>query len=89
MEKVHLSFSPVGDGRFRIGPVFEYIAGLAVQFATNRLQSGKTDGLRLSVFKDRQVGRRNIDAAGQFAERHFALGHHYVYIDDYSHESVH
>lgn len=84
-----LSFRPIGDGRFRIGTVFDHIAGLALQFPAYRLQRGETDGLGLSVFEDRQVGRRNIDAAGQFAERHLALGHHDVYIDDQSHISVH
>ena len=51
------------------GAVFDDITRLAVQLAADRFERGKPDGLGLPVLEDREVGGRDVDPFGQFAER--------------------
>ena len=59
----------------RFVAVFEYVAGLAAQFAADGFERAEAHGLGLAGLQDRQVGLRQPDALGQLAERHLALGH--------------
>lgn len=67
------------------GAIFQEVAGLAVQLAADGLEGAEAYRLGLAGFQDGEVGRREVDALGQFAERDFALGHHDVEVYDNGH----
>jgi hypothetical protein len=83
---VHVIWSTLAQIRsFLIGPVFEDVAGLAVEGLADCLQRREADRLGLAGFQDRQIGHRDADALRQFGDAHFSFGQHDVYIDDYRH----
>ena len=47
-----------------LGGVFQNIGWLAVEFATDGLQSRETNGFGLTSFEDREVDNRDIDPLG-------------------------
>ena len=67
------------------GAIFQEVARLAVQLAADGLEGAEAYRLGLAGFQDGEVGRREVDALGQFAERDFALGHHDVEVYDNGH----
>lgn len=67
------------------GAIFQEVAGLAVQLAADGLEGAEAYRLGLAGFQDGEVGRREVNALGQFAERDFALGHHDVEVYDNGH----
>ena len=65
--------------------ILKYVSRLAVQRFADGLQRGETDGFCLTRLQDGEVGLSDANLLGQLLRRHLALGHHHVYIYDYTH----
>src|SRR6478672_10143997 len=63
----------------------EQVARLALERTADRLERGKADRLGLAGLEDRQVGERDVDALGQFRQRHAARVQQFVEVDDDCH----
>src|SRR5688500_7298157 len=63
----------------------EQVARLAFQCNADRLERGEADRLRLAGFQDRQVREGDVDARGEFRERHAARVQRFVETDDDRH----
>ena len=58
-----------------VGPIFQQVAGLAVQRLADGFQRGKTDGAYLAVFQFGEVDIGNAYPLGKFVQEHFSVGH--------------
>jgi hypothetical protein len=65
--------------------VFEQVAGLAVESVTEGFKRFKAYGFGFTRFQNRQVGQGNPYPVGEFGQRHFAPGHHHIYVYNYRH----
>src|SRR6478672_9305477 len=68
-----------GAGRFR--HEFEDVAGLAAQRAADRFERREADGAGLAGLENREVGERDVDAAGQLGQRHSSIVEPLVELD--------
>ena len=64
------------------------VAGLALEFATHRVQGGQAHRLRLAGLEDRKVRNRDSDASCELGQGHLALEQHVVEADLDRHQTV-
>src|SRR5438270_6715095 len=71
-----------------MGSKFEKIARLAAEHVADCLKRREADGPRLSGLQDGQVGKRDVDALGEFGQRHAPLVQQVVEFDENGHQTV-
>lgn len=81
---------PHESRRFRrfFGSVFEYITGLAIEFAAYRFERREADRFRPARFEHGEVYRRYADARGEVARRYFPFCHHDIKVDNDIHSGL-
>jgi len=78
---------PVNASNLQIfRPVFQNVAGLAVEVLAYGFERGEADGFGFAGFEDGQVLRSYVHGLGQIVQPHFALGENHVEIDDDGHK---
>src|SRR5690242_9173341 len=66
----------------------EQVAGLAIEHVADRLERRETDRARLARLQDRQIGNADIDAGGEFGQRHPPIVEQFVEPDLDRHQIV-
>ena len=61
------------------------VAWLAFKVFADGIQSGKLDGFRLLILKDRKVWHGDADGVGQVFKLFFSPSQHHIQIDYYRH----
>lgn len=66
-------------------PIFEDIAGLAVERFANGFERREAHGFGFAVFEYGKISHGNANFLGELGDAHFALGQHHIYVNDYCH----